>query len=221
MNSPYMRLANTKGNLMNQAYQAIKDAICNNEVTPGDILSENQIAKELGMSRTPVREALRMLASEDYIEVRNGTGIFVKTISKEDMHNLMQVRKSLEMLASETAVFNIKESEIQELEQSFLTMMDLHKKKQPLSVQEFTTRDFQLHELLVDRCSNKYVKNIMSSIYANIKRFQCMSFVSLNNLTESTEQHLYLLRLLREHDSQALASALAKHIDWAQDCVVG
>ena len=205
---------------MLQAYEAVKEAICNNEVQPGDVLSENQIARQLDMSRTPVREAIRMLASEDYVEVRNGTGIIVKTISPDDLRDLMRVRKSLELLAAETAVHTIQESEIDRLEQSFLSLLADYRQKKPLSIKDFANSDYLLHELLVERCSNKYVKSIMGSINVNIKRFQGMSFASLNNLPESTEQHLKLLRLIRARDSVALMEALAQHIDWSQSCIL-
>jgi DNA-binding GntR family transcriptional regulator len=160
-----------------------------------------------------------MLESEGYVEVRNGTGVIVKNISSDDLRNLMHVRKSLEMLAAETAIHNIREIEIDQMEQSFIKLLKDHKKKKQISVQDFTSRDYQLHDLLVERCNNKYIKNIMDSIHANIKRFQSMSFVTLNNLSESTEQHLNLLRLIRSRDSELLSLALARHIDWARDCI--
>ena len=217
--SPFVREIGNSGSLMTHAYEVVKEAICNNEIKPGDVLSENQIAKGLGMSRTPVREALRILASEDYVDVRNGTGIIVKSISPEDMRALTQVRKSLELLAAETAVHNIQISEIEQLEKSFLALLDDYNQKKPLEIHDFTSRDYQLHELLVARCTNKYVISIMKGIHANVKRFQCMSYVALNSLPESTEQHLNLLRLIRERDGDGLVRALGEHIDWAQDCL--
>ena len=61
-----------KTNLSEQAYNQIKDAICAGRIAPGDILSESRLAEDLGMSRTPVREALRSLASEGFLEIKNG-----------------------------------------------------------------------------------------------------------------------------------------------------
>ena len=217
--SPYARI-DSKKSLVENAYEALKEAICSNAVSPGDVLSENQIAKELGMSRTPVREALRMLAAEDYIEVRNGTGIFIKPISQADWRSLMHVRKSLEILAAETAIHQIPDRDIDALERVFNGLLEDYKNKKNMGAREFTAVDYQLHELLVERCGNKYVKNIMNGIHANIKRFQSVSFTTLNNLPESTQQHLHLLQLIRVRDSAGLAKALAEHIDWALDCIV-
>ena len=68
-----------KGSTRNRteiAYDKIKDSICSGAIRPGDILSESQIAAELEMSRTPVREALRILASEDLVVIKNGIGAY-------------------------------------------------------------------------------------------------------------------------------------------------
>ena len=63
-----------KTNLSEQAYNQIKDAICQGRIAPGDILSESRLAEDLGMSRTPVREALRSLASEGFLEIKTAWG---------------------------------------------------------------------------------------------------------------------------------------------------
>ena len=74
----------------NLAYNKIKDAICKGELVPGNILSEGQLAEWLEMSRTPVREALRFLASEGFVEIRNGIGVYVKPLSSKDMRISMR-----------------------------------------------------------------------------------------------------------------------------------
>lgn len=216
--SPFIRPAQ-KDSLMNQAYRAIKESISSNAVKPGDLLSENQIAKELGMSRTPVREALRMLESEDYIEVRNGIGIFVKSISLEDIRDIFQVRKALELIAAETAIYNITQQDVLALEHCFHQLLDDHNNQRPVDLKEFIDIDYQLHELLVARCSNKYVSSIMQGIHGNSKRFLGLSFESLNSLAESTEQHLHLLALIRQRDQEGLQEALAQHMDWSVSCI--
>ena len=81
-----------KVSLSESAYNQIKDAICSGKVVPGDILSESQTAAQLGMSRTPVREELRTLASEGFVEIRNGIGAYVKPLSSKDMEDLYEVR---------------------------------------------------------------------------------------------------------------------------------
>ena len=107
--------------LSQRAYEAIKEALCQGKFSPGDILSESQLAAQLGMSRTPVREALRTLASEDWLEIRNGIGAYVKPLSAKDIEDLYEVRCLLEVQAARTAVSRITEEEIDSLDLSALT----------------------------------------------------------------------------------------------------
>ena len=77
-----------KSTLADRAYEQIKDALCQGKIVPGDILSESQLAQSLGMSRTPVREALRALASEHWLAIRNGVGAYVKPLSSKEMEDV-------------------------------------------------------------------------------------------------------------------------------------
>ena len=79
----------------------------------------------------------------------------------------------------------------------------------------FTDMDWALHDLIIEKCDNQYVKNIMANINANIKRLQISSFYALNDMQESTAQHLRILRLLEKKEEDALEKALADHVEWS------
>ena len=113
-----------KTNLSEQAYNQIKDAICAGRIAPGDILSESRLAEDLGMSRTPVREALRSLASEGFLEIKNGVGAYVKSLSSKDMENLYEIRCLLEMQAIKTSIYRITDQEIDDMERRFQAVYD-------------------------------------------------------------------------------------------------
>ena len=68
---------------------------------------------------------------------------------------------------------------------------------------------------IIEKCDNQYVKNIMANINANIKRLQISSFYALNDMQESTAQHLRILRLLEKKEEDALEKALADHVEWS------
>ena len=88
------------------------------------MLSEKQLCATLNMSRTPVREAIHMLVTEDLLEVRDGVGTFVKERSKKDIGDAYEVRKSLEILAIQTSVNHFSEEELDELENTFRQMLE-------------------------------------------------------------------------------------------------
>lgn len=208
-----------QANLMHKAYDVIKANICNNMIEQGALLSESQIAKELGMSRTPVREALKTLAMEGMVEIHLGIGAYVKPISYKEFRDLYEVRKALEVVAAKTALRNISERDVAQLENQFNDLLAAYKENAEISLQEFIDIDLALHEMLIKKCDNDYVKNFMSRIMENIRRVQTMSFKSLNDLEESTRQHLYLLKLIKEGDIEALSTAIEQHIDWSVNCV--
>jgi DNA-binding GntR family transcriptional regulator len=206
-------------NLMDKAYDSIKANICNNTIESGMLLSESQIAEELGMSRTPVREALKALAMEGYVEIRVGIGAYVKPISYRELLDLYAVRRALEIAAVDTALENITEDEVDDLEERFNELLKRYRNHEKIELQEFINVDLALHELLVEKCENRYIKDFMEKIMDNIRRIQMVSFRALNDLEESTQQHLDLLEHIRARDKQKLSEALARHMDWSISCI--
>lgn len=206
---------NARESLSQQAYDQIKDALCRGKIAAGDILSENQLAQELGMSRTPVREALRTLASEGWLEIKNGVGAYVKPLSSKDIEDLYEIRCLLEVQAAKTSVYHISDQEIDELEQQFSALLEEYERGKFPDPAYFSQLDWNLHELIVERCTNNYLKNIMRNNNSNIKRYQLLSFEARNNMRDSITQHLRILELLRRRDVPALTQALTDHLNRA------
>lgn len=204
-----------KTNLSEHAYNEIKDAICAGTVSPGSILSENQIAVQLGMSRTPVREALRALASEGFIEIRNGIGAYVKPLSSKDMEDIYEVRCLLELQAIKTSIHRIADEEIDWFEQRFQALCDACERGEYPRQYDFSELDWQLHSMLVEHCTNSYIKRIVAGNNSNLRRYQTLSVDALGDLHESARQHLEILRVLRTRDLKELAEVLKKHLDWS------
>lgn len=204
-----------RGSLARQAYEQIKDELCQGRIMAGDILSESQLAASLGMSRTPVREALRALAAEGWVEIRQGIGAYVKPLSTKEMEDLYEVRCLLETHAVRTSAFHITSEEIDSLERRFRRLLDSYQAGTAPDPKEFSLLDWELHELIVERCRNDYLKTIMRNNNSNMKRYQFLSFEALNDVQESTRQHLKILALLRARDVDALTDTLREHLMWA------
>jgi len=204
-----------KASLSDTAYNEIKDALCEGRIIPGDILSESQLAADMGMSRTPVREALRALASEGWLEIKNGVGAFVKSISTKDMEDLYEIRCLLETQAARTAVFHITNEEIDVLEARFTCLLNNCRAGITPDPKVFSDLDWELHNLIIQRCQNNYIKSIMETNNSNMKRYQYLSVEAFNDIQESTLQHLHILELLRSRSPDGLAQALQEHLQWA------
>lgn len=206
-----------KRNMMLSAYEHIKSGILEGVLYPGALLDENAIASELEMSRTPVREAIRLLASEDLIEIKNGIGAYVKRMSLKDMRDICVVRKTLEVLAMQSSIDEITTREIDGMEEKFVELLRKHRSGQQLSIKEYVEIDFNLHEMFVEKCTNRYVRQMMHGIFDQIKRYQCLSYEPFAGIEESTAQHLEILTLLRARDAKALEQAILSHIEWSYE----
>ena len=220
MESDKIIQSNRRYNLAQLAYREIKDLILQNKLKSGDLLSESLIAKELGMSRTPVREALRVLGQEDLIEVLNGIGVYVKDISINDMVDIFEVRKALEVIAIKSAIYEITEEEIIELEDKFIQFKQKQSTEQNTEPEGLSQIDWKLHDMIVKRCNNSYVKNIMEDIHFNIQRYLNMSINALNNPEQSVDQHLELLKSIKARNIDDTVIILENHIDWSLDCLI-
>lgn len=204
-----------KISLSESAYNQIKDVICNGKIVPGDILSESQLAQQLGMSRTPVREALRTLETEGFVEIKNGIGAYVKPLSSKDMEDLYEVRCLLEMQAIKTSIYRITNEEIDEFERRFQALFEACERGEHPGQGEFSELDWELHVLFVERCTNKYIKNIVASYDSNLRRYQSLSVDALNDVKESARQHLEILKTLRTRDPEKASEALKGHLEWS------
>jgi len=211
--------AGEKVNLSKRAYEQIKNALCEGKIASGDVISESWLAEELGMSRTPVREALRALASEGWVEIKRGIGAYVKPISSKDMEDLYEVRCLLETLAIKTSVFNISNEEIDSLEKRFRVCLEHYKNGTSPDPEQFSNLDWELHELIVERCQNGYLKTILRNNHFSMKQYQRLSFEALNDIKESTLQHLNILSLMRDRNVNALADTLRDHLEWAASLI--
>ena len=147
--------------------------------------------------------------------IKNGIGAYVTEISEKGTKDLFAVRKPLEILASKSAIHNITKEEIRQMEEIFQKLRVLDESGARVDKKMFTDMDWALHDLIIDKCDNQYVKNIMANINANIKRLQISSFYALNDMQESTAQHLRILRLLEKKEEDALEKALADHVEWS------
>jgi len=203
-----------KKNLTEIAYDTLKQQILENHIRPGTMLSEKSVAQDLNMSRTPVREALKMLKSEDLLDIKDGVGTYVKTISRKDIEDAYEVRKSLEILAAKTSIYNISETEVDELENRFLEIKEKYQQGFSLSVEEYAETDWMLHDLIVKKSDNKYVERVTGEISAILRRYQFMSVKSFSNAENSINEHLEIISCIRSKDLQGLTDILSQHIEF-------
>ena len=203
-----------KKRLSEIAFDEIKQSIINNTYKQGMMLSEKQLCAMLNMSRTPVREAIHMLVTEDLLEVRDGVGTFVKERSKKDIEDAYEVRKSLEILAIQTSVNHFSEEELDELENTFRQMLERLRSHDTLSVEEYAEADWKLHDMIVQKSDNHYIRTVMDVLKSSLKRYQGLSVQLIANADNSMCEHLQIIDGIRRKDLQMLKEVLEKHLHY-------
>lgn len=209
-----------RSNLAQLAYDQIKEAIVFVKISPGCALSENTLANALEMSRTPVREALKMLAQEGLVEILPGIGAFAKEVSVNDLEEICELRMVLECQAAKTAINNITDSEIQAEEEIWLGFMEKVKKGEKIDWETLSRHDNQFHSLMINKCENARLKSIMSVLMSQNLRYQVMAAQALNNAEETIRLQLEVISLLKERDMDKLVTNLKSHIEGTKEIII-
>ena len=158
-----------------QVYEIIREKILSGELKSGERIYENKISQELGVSRSPVREALRMLEQDEFLVLSPSSGLVVNPMNFKDMEEIYQCRMVVEPFAARLALERIDEKDISALQQYVKEAKEYHNKKQFNKVIEANT---YFHDLIVDKCQNTRLKAFIQktrslAILSRVSEFQC------------------------------------------------
>ena len=198
--------------------QAIRDAILQAKILPGDKIPEQELAEELGISRVPVREAIRVLEQQGLLEIRPKKGTYVRRLSYDELEDGMSVRAALEKLAVEEAMARLEAQEwdelCDELEVRIDEMRDAIERGEWLLK---TQVDLKLHTRLVDAARNSQLSQIWRSLGLPIRFMAQTRMYGLPTAEEnalSMAEHERLLAALRRRDLQECQTQIDEHGYW-------
>ncbi|NLK08565.1 MAG: GntR family transcriptional regulator [Firmicutes bacterium] len=194
-------------------FEALRDAIIAGQLRPGERLMEVQIADELGVSRTPVREAIRKLELEEFVVMVPRKGAYVAGISIKDIVDVFEIRRALEGLAAELAAERMTEAEIDKLEQIVDKTAETAKQ---LDVVSAVDMDTGFHEVLYEASRNQRLSGMLYHLREQIHRFRTQSLGRPGRLEIVVIEHRGLVQALRDR-KPCLARELAEaHIENAE-----
>lgn len=190
------------------AYEALTTMIRTKQILPGDFLSENSVARDLAMSRTPVREAIRRLAQEGALVVLPNRGVVVAQLTVEDLEEIYEVREVLEGLASRNAAIRATPEIIGQLESLVERMRETIA---PGDENTFSDLDMEFHATIAGASGNSRLKNLLAGMRtANAVAHFRPDFRPHNPRTaRSLEEHAELLAAIRDRDPET-ADRLAR-----------
>lgn len=192
--------------LAEQAYAELSKMIQKREFKGGQQLVELRLAKQLGISRTPVRQALRRLEGEGLLQKSGSRHYFVRRVELQEYLHSLKVREILEAEAAFTAANNVSETDIKNAQKN-LKMVET---QNPYSMLSHWQSDEEVHGLFIDACPNRVLRTVIRSLRATTKLFE------IENLAERLEpdsrQHETILTSLLIRDKEAIKASVQCHI---------
>lgn len=150
-----------------RVFHTLREEILSGKYQKDEELKEKTIGEELGVSRTPVREALRQLELEGLVTIIPNRGAFVEGISKDDIQDIYEIRSLLEGLCAKKAVTGITEKELEELEEN-LYLTEFHIQKE--HYEQILELDNRFHEILYEASKSKMLKHVLSDFHHYVER---------------------------------------------------
>ena len=195
--------------LSKKVYRVLKSRIIKGSFKPGTKLLESRIAKQLGLSRTPVREAIRELAAEGFVKISPNQGIVVNNISINNLREVLQVRGVLEGLAARLTTSLITEEKIKVLETCNENMEKFIIKNNVLA---FGKESNKFHSVILEVCGNDRLVQIRKNLADQIYRFRNISLHIPGRLESALKEHREIVEALKQRDAEKADTLSKKHI---------
>jgi len=196
--------------LSQKVYRILKTEIIKGSLKPGNKLLGSEIAKQLGVSRTPIREALRELAAEGFVKMTPNQGIIVNNSSIEEIQEFLQIRSVLEGLAARLAAGMINKKEIKELEKYQEQMEHYAKKDDNLAFSEI---DARFHELILCISGNIKLIQIRKNVSDLAHGYRKRSLSIPGRLKCSLKEHREILEALKRKNAEQADKLSQRHIE--------
>ena len=190
-------------------FEKIREDILNSRYVTGDKLVEIKLADELGVSRTPVREALKQLELDGLVENIPNRGVVVKGISQDDIDDILTIRLCIEGLVGQWAAERINDQEIKDLEEIFDLMEFYSTKNDVDKIFELNTK---FHETLYQATKSRYLEGVLNDFQLFIKTARNNSLKSKGRMLQALEEHRRILNALKNHDVEGTRNALVYHV---------
>lgn len=201
--------------------QRLEEAIFSGELSPGSRISEQALATTLGVSRGPLREAIRRLEGRKLVERKQNIGVRVTELSPDDLSALMVVREALEGMACRLSAKLMSDADIDALE----GLLHQHANKVELKsgqayVQDSYDNDF--HYRVINACGNaRLIDNLLSDLYDLLRLYRMRSSKADGRAQKAWQEHMDIVQALRARDPDRAEAAMRTHISNARLSIEG
>jgi len=196
--------------LSNWVMSRLTEAILNGDFEPGEKLDQELIAAKLNVSRTPVREALKVLATEGFVEIRSFRGAYIPILSPQDVHDIYEIRWVIESEIARQAAPVIPDHELDHLGDILQRGKIAHDSH---AEQHYYEVDREFHATIASYCQNKLFTEILDKLNNRIVRVRTFALHQPGtHLDQSNVEHVAILSALRAHDAHEAGRLTELHL---------
>ncbi len=195
--------------LRDVVFETLKEAILTGKLEPKERLMEIKLADQLGVSRTPVREAIRKLELEGLVIMEPRKGAYVSDISFKDIIDTLEVREALETFAVKLAIEKNTVEEISEIEALNKSFKEAYKNKDIEKMVEFDTK---IHSAILNLSDNSKLISFMEELNEIMQRFRLIFFNETYNPERIDEEHQEVMKALKNKDIERAQEAMRQHL---------
>ena len=198
-----------KYSLRGRVYNRIREDILDGRYNNNDELKEIAIGEELGVSRTPVREAFRQLELEGLISIIPNRGAYVTGITVKDVKDIYMIRSKLEGLAARWAVDNITPEQMEEMEEN-IYLSEFHAGKN--HTDQIAELDNRFHEIIYEACNSKMLENQLREYHEYVLRVRRKTLSKSGRSTKSTEEHKMIMEAIKSGERDLAEKTANDHV---------
>lgn len=195
--------------LRDVVFNTLREAILKGDFAPGERLMEKQLAEKMGVSRTPIREAIRKLELEGLVIMVPRKGAEVASITSKDISDVLEVRATLEALAVKLACKKMSESELEELQQ---VNDDFKTAAQEKNVSVLIEKDVEFHDIIFHSSDNDKLISIINNLREQIYRFRVEYIYKMKDYTELVKEHDEIVKAMLERKGKDASDIAHEHI---------
>lgn len=198
-----------KYSLRGKVFNKLREDILSGKYKQDEELKESSIGAELGISRTPVREALRQLELEGLVTIIPNKGAYVSGISEKDIQDIYTIRSYLEGLCAKWACEHITKAQIDELEE-IIYLSEFHAKKE--NHQQILELDNKFHQILYESSSSKILNHMLTDFHHYVQRVRKVTLAHKPRVNNSNKEHEAILEAIKEGNCEKAEQLATKHI---------
>lgn len=198
-----------KYSLRGRVFHKLREDILSGKYEDYEELKEVAIGEEMGVSRTPVREAFRQLELEGLIQIVPNKGAYVTGITEKDVKDIYMIRSLLEGLCARWATEHITKEQLEEMEEN-VYLAEFHAKKGHL--EQLAELDNRFHDILYEACNSKILEHQLKDFHQYVLRVRKKTLASANRGPKSNEEHAGILEAIRSGNAELAEKLANTHI---------